>query len=154
MGFSGWMGRGVRLQAGITTTCLISFILFGYDQGVFGGILQNESWKRQFAYPDAVRTGIIVSSYVLGCIGGCAGEEFFSPEHSDQSADCASKLSCGRVSRTTQAHFLFHDIDHHRSYHSSIIVPSATTFRRSCYHWTWNGDRDLDSPSIVGSCCG
>lgn len=75
MGFSGWMGRGLRLQVGISTTCLLSFVLFGYDQGVFSGILQDEDWKRQFSNPDAVRTGIIVSSYVLGCIGGCAGEE-------------------------------------------------------------------------------
>lgn len=75
MGFSGWMGRGLRLQVGISITCLLSFVLFGYDQGVFSGILQDEDWKRQFSHPDAVRTGIIVSSYVLGCIGGCAGEE-------------------------------------------------------------------------------
>lgn len=154
MGFSGWMGRGIRLQAGISTTCLISFILFGYDQGVFSGLLEDENWKRQFSYPDAVRTGIIVSSYVLGCIGGCAGEDFLLPEQPDEHADWASKLSCGRVSRTAQTHFHFHDIDHHRSCYSSIIIPSDTTFHRSCYHWVWNGDRDLDSPSIVGSSCG
>lgn len=74
------MGRGARLQVGITITCLLSFVLFGYDQGVFGGLLQDEDWKRQFSYPDSVRTGIIVSSYVLGCIGGCVGETFFCTE--------------------------------------------------------------------------
>lgn len=77
------MGRGVRLQVGISITCLLSFVLFGYDQGVFSGILQDEDWKRQFSYPDAVRTGIIVSSYVLGCIGGCAGEKFLNSGQSD-----------------------------------------------------------------------
>ncbi|MCJ1297571.1 hypothetical protein MMC08_000358 [Hypocenomyce scalaris] len=76
MGFSGWMGRGLRLQVGISSTCLLSFILYGYDQGVFSGILQDEDWKRQFDFPDAVRTGIIVSSYTLGCIGGCAVNVF------------------------------------------------------------------------------
>lgn len=65
---------------GISITCLLSFVLFGYDQGVFGGILQSEDWKRQFSYPDALRTGIIVSSYVLGCIGGCIREQFLSAE--------------------------------------------------------------------------
>lgn len=68
---SGWMGSGVRLQVGISSMCLLSFVLFGYDQGVFGGILQNENWKHQFNDPNDVMTGIIVSSYTLGCIGGC-----------------------------------------------------------------------------------
>ncbi|KAH7136923.1 general substrate transporter [Dactylonectria estremocensis] len=65
------MGRGARLQAGISAMCLLSFVLFGYDQGVFGGILQNEDWLNQFSHPNDVMTGIIVSSYTLGCIGGC-----------------------------------------------------------------------------------
>ncbi|EXA33093.1 hypothetical protein FOVG_15696 [Fusarium oxysporum f. sp. pisi HDV247] len=69
--FTGWMGHGIRLQAGISGTCLLSFVLFGYDQGVFGGILQNSHWKDQFGDPNDVMTGIIVSSYTLGCIGGC-----------------------------------------------------------------------------------
>ncbi|EGU85625.1 hypothetical protein FOXB_03849 [Fusarium oxysporum f. sp. conglutinans Fo5176] len=68
--FTGWMGHGIRLQAGISGTCLLSFVLFGYDQGVFGGILQNSHWKDQFGDPNDVMTGIIVSSYTLGCIGG------------------------------------------------------------------------------------
>ncbi|KAF7557712.1 hypothetical protein G7Z17_g434 [Cylindrodendrum hubeiense] len=71
MVFSGWMGKGTRLQVGISAMCLTSFVLFGYDQGVFGGILQNENWNAQFSHPNDVMTGIIVSSYTLGCIGGC-----------------------------------------------------------------------------------
>jgi len=71
MGIRGMLGRGIRLQVGIAATCQLSFVLFGYDQGVFGGILQNEDWIRQFGYPNDVMVGIIVSSYTLGCIGGC-----------------------------------------------------------------------------------
>ncbi|KAF2021198.1 general substrate transporter [Aaosphaeria arxii CBS 175.79] len=71
MPLTGWLGRGKRLQVGISSTCLLAFVLFGYDQGVFGGILQNENWKNQFDHPNDVMTGIIVSSYTLGCIGGC-----------------------------------------------------------------------------------
>lgn len=68
------MGRGFRLQTWITTSCLLSFILFGYDQGVFSGILQNEHWQNQFGNPSDVLTGLIVSSYTMGCIVGCVSK--------------------------------------------------------------------------------
>lgn len=49
----------------------MAFVLFGYDQGVFGGILQNEDWLNQFHHPSDSKTGIIVSCYNLGCLAGC-----------------------------------------------------------------------------------
>ncbi|CAM1502720.1 Fc.00g074960.m01.CDS01 [Cosmosporella sp. VM-42] len=66
-----WLGRGKGVRVGITICCLIAFILFGYDQGVFGGILQNEDWLNQFGHPSDSKTGIIVSCYNLGCLSGC-----------------------------------------------------------------------------------
>ncbi|KAM5356574.1 hypothetical protein ACJ41O_003220 [Fusarium nematophilum] len=66
-----WLGRGKGVRIGITITCLIAFVLFGYDQGVFGGILQNEDWLNQFGHPSDSKTGIIVSCYNLGCLTGC-----------------------------------------------------------------------------------
>ncbi|KAJ0110215.1 hypothetical protein J7T55_000647 [Diaporthe amygdali] len=48
-----------------------AFILFGYEQGVFGPILQNEDWLDQFDHPSDSKTGIIVSCYNLGCLMGC-----------------------------------------------------------------------------------
>ncbi|KAJ0162902.1 Sugar transporter STL1 [Colletotrichum tanaceti] len=65
------LGRGKSLQFGVTTCCLIAFVLFGYDQGVFGGILQMEDWLDQFNHPSDSETGIIVSCYNLGCLFGC-----------------------------------------------------------------------------------
>lgn len=70
------LGRGKSLQFGVTTCCLIAFLLFGYDQGVFGGILQNESWLNQFNHPGDTKTGIIVSCYNLGCLMGCVSKLF------------------------------------------------------------------------------
>lgn len=67
------LGRGKSVRVGVTICCLVAFVLFGYDQGVFGGILQNEDWKRQFDYPNDTKTGIIVSCYNLGCLAGCVG---------------------------------------------------------------------------------
>ncbi|KAL3956080.1 hypothetical protein ACCO45_008926 [Purpureocillium lilacinum] len=66
-----WLGRGRSLQVGITTCCLVAFVLFGYDQGVFSGILQNADWLDQFGHPSDTKTGIIVSCYNLGCLTGC-----------------------------------------------------------------------------------
>ncbi|KAF5525189.1 Sugar transporter STL1 [Colletotrichum aenigma] len=65
------LGRGKGLQMGVTICCLIAFVLFGYDQGVFGGILQMEDWLDQFNHPSDSETGIIVSCYNLGCLAGC-----------------------------------------------------------------------------------
>ncbi|KAL4863500.1 hypothetical protein BDV12DRAFT_189639 [Aspergillus spectabilis] len=52
-----FLGRGKRLQAGLTICCLMAFVLFGYEQGVFGGILENQDW--------------LDHCYNLGCFGGC-----------------------------------------------------------------------------------
>ena len=69
-----WLGRGKSLQVGITACCLVAFVLFGYDQGVFSGILQNQDWLNQFDNPSDSKTGIIVSCYNLGCLLGCVGK--------------------------------------------------------------------------------
>lgn len=66
-----WFGRGKTLQFAVTVCCLCAFVLFGFDQGVFGGILQNEDWLNQFNHPSDSETGIIVSCYNLGCLTGC-----------------------------------------------------------------------------------
>jgi MFS family permease len=42
-----------------------------WNSGVFGGILQNQDWLEQFNHPSDSLTGIIVSCYNLGCLGGC-----------------------------------------------------------------------------------
>ncbi|KAF5025653.1 hypothetical protein F66182_2259 [Fusarium sp. NRRL 66182] len=66
-----WFGRGKRLQRAVTSCCLCAFVLYGYDQGVFGGILENQDWLSQFDNPGDTLTGFIVSSYNLGCLLGC-----------------------------------------------------------------------------------
>lgn len=59
------------MRQGIATVCLAAFLFFGYDQGVFSGILQMEDWLELFNYPDDTETGALVSSYCLGALGGC-----------------------------------------------------------------------------------
>jgi sugar porter (SP) family MFS transporter len=72
-----WYGRGRPLRAAITYCCLCAFLFFGYDQGVFSGILQNKNWLDQFGHPDDTKTGILVSSYCLGALFGCGLNFFF-----------------------------------------------------------------------------
>jgi MFS family permease len=49
----------------------MAFILFGYDQGVFSGIVGNADFLATFGHPSAALEGIIVSIYNLGCFTGC-----------------------------------------------------------------------------------
>lgn len=66
-----WFGRGKKLQRAVTSCCLCAFILYGYEQGVFGGVLENEDWLRQFNDPDPTLTGLITGSYNIGALLGC-----------------------------------------------------------------------------------
>ena len=64
--------QGRALTAGITITSGIGFTLFGWDQGMFGGILSNPAFNKQFNNPDPTIQGQIVSTYDIGCMLGAA----------------------------------------------------------------------------------
>ncbi|PGH23700.1 hypothetical protein AJ80_02306 [Polytolypa hystricis UAMH7299] len=64
-------GRGFTLQLAITVACEMAFILFGYDQGVFSGIVGNKDFLGVMNHPNDSLMGIIVSIYNLGCFSGC-----------------------------------------------------------------------------------
>ncbi|KAF2675812.1 putative Myo-inositol transporter 1 [Lentithecium fluviatile CBS 122367] len=66
-----WYGRGFKLRVAITIACQMAFVLFGYDQGVFGGIVGNPDFLDTFDHPSPALEGIIVSIYNLGCFTGC-----------------------------------------------------------------------------------
>ncbi|KAJ9303114.1 hypothetical protein DTO271G3_488 [Paecilomyces variotii] len=62
--------EGGRCRFSITAACGAGFLLFGYDQGVFGGLLDNEPFLRTFGFPDTTIQGQIVATYDIGCIIG------------------------------------------------------------------------------------
>lgn len=64
-------GRGRTLRVAIAVTCQMAFVFFGYDQGVFSGIIGNPNWLDQFSHPNSSLEGIIVSIYNLGMFTGC-----------------------------------------------------------------------------------
>lgn len=73
-----FFGRGRSLRIAITMACQMAFILYGYDQGVFSGIVGNEDFLETFGHPGSGLEGIIVSIYNLGCFSGCILSFFFS----------------------------------------------------------------------------
>ncbi|KAL5343016.1 general substrate transporter [Aspergillus crustosus] len=69
--------RGKPLQLSITAACGAGFLLFGYDQGVFGGLLDNDHFLRTFGYPSTTIQGQIVATYDIGCIIGTLVSMFY-----------------------------------------------------------------------------
>ncbi|KAL1999838.1 hypothetical protein VTN02DRAFT_3897 [Thermoascus thermophilus] len=49
----------------------MAFILFGYDQGLYSGIIVNEDFLDLVHHPNDSLMGIILSIYNLGCFVGC-----------------------------------------------------------------------------------
>ncbi|KAL9577756.1 MAG: hypothetical protein Q9203_007341 [Teloschistes exilis] len=64
-------GRGLTLRVAVAITCQMAFVFFGYDQGVFSGIIGNPNWLDQFGHPKSSLEGIIVSICNLGMFSGC-----------------------------------------------------------------------------------
>lgn len=68
--------QGTRLRVGISAACGFAFLLFGYDQGLMGGLLSNPRFIETFDHPDATIQGQIVSTYYLGCVFGAFASVF------------------------------------------------------------------------------
>ncbi|PYH74803.1 sugar transporter-like protein [Aspergillus vadensis CBS 113365] len=65
-------GRGLSLRLAIMFTCQAAFALFGYNQAVFSGIINNADFLAIVHHPTTAVMGIIVSIYNLGCLLGTA----------------------------------------------------------------------------------
>ncbi|KAK5173969.1 uncharacterized protein LTR77_001048 [Saxophila tyrrhenica] len=55
---------------------LIHETLYGYDQGVFGGLLTNPLFQSTFDNPNPTIQGQITSTYYLGCVFGAVVSRF------------------------------------------------------------------------------
>ena len=77
--------NGTKLQIAIGLLAGMDFLLFGYDQGVTGGLLTLDSFVKYFPSIDtnhetgwsaakkstqSTRQGIVVAAYNLGCFAG------------------------------------------------------------------------------------
>lgn len=62
--------RGKPLLALILMVSGIQFTLFGYDQGLFGGILAGERFQEMLGHPNSTMTGLVTAIYDIGCALG------------------------------------------------------------------------------------
>ncbi|KAH7384920.1 sugar porter family MFS transporter [Cadophora sp. MPI-SDFR-AT-0126] len=83
--------RGVKLQIAVGLLAGMDFLLFGYDQGVTGGLLTLDSFRSQFPSIDPLQDGIsstesgnrstyqgiTVASYNVGCFLGAMLKTIF-----------------------------------------------------------------------------
>lgn len=62
--------RGQPLIFMILLTSGMDFLLFGYDQGLFGGILGGKLFQDMLGHPSATRNGLVTAIYDIGCAIG------------------------------------------------------------------------------------
>ncbi|KAJ5578463.1 MFS transporter [Penicillium hispanicum] len=63
--------EGSALRATILVTCGFCFTLFGYDQGVLGGVISVPLFLKAINNPDSTIQGVVVSIFDVGCMVGC-----------------------------------------------------------------------------------
>ncbi|KAF9467574.1 general substrate transporter [Collybia nuda] len=68
---------GNQLNVWVTVACTTAMTLFGYDQGVFGGIIVTPDFLDTMGNPDPNLQGTIVSLYDIGCFFGAMGAFVF-----------------------------------------------------------------------------
>lgn len=59
-----------RLRNLIASLTGLSFMLIGYENGLFGGLTSNQWWNETFDHPSGIGMSTIVASYQLGCLCG------------------------------------------------------------------------------------
>ncbi|KAJ7689040.1 general substrate transporter [Mycena rosella] len=68
---------GTRLGGWVTVACTAAMVLFGYDQGVFGGIIITPDFLDTMGNPNASLQGTIVALYDIGCLFGALAAMVF-----------------------------------------------------------------------------
>ncbi|KAK9458417.1 general substrate transporter [Dipodascopsis uninucleata] len=63
-------GSGKRLNWFLSFAACTVLAFYGYDQGVFGGVIIGEPFLKQFNYPNDNVISTMTSVYNLGCFGG------------------------------------------------------------------------------------
>lgn len=62
---------GNPLVWAITLSSASCYLLFGYDQGVLGGLVTQPSFLNAIGNPNEGYLGAIVALYNIGCLAGC-----------------------------------------------------------------------------------
>lgn len=83
-----YMGlKGKALHRAVATIAGCGFLLFGYDQGVMGGLLTLDNFLKQFPRLDgstldgSIMQGACVSIYEIGCMMGALATLYFGDKY-------------------------------------------------------------------------
>jgi len=68
--------KGKSLVAAITSVCASGFLLFGYDQGVMGGVVVSDYFLAVMGHPSSIMLGTITSLYDVGAVFGAISAAF------------------------------------------------------------------------------
>ncbi|RSL42450.1 hypothetical protein CEP54_015477 [Fusarium duplospermum] len=69
--------RGRALVTVILLTSGVDFLLFGYDQGLFGGILAGTRFQDMLGNPNSTMSGLVTAIYDVGCAFGAVSAFLF-----------------------------------------------------------------------------
>lgn len=72
---------GTQLNIWVTVACTTAMTLFGYDQGVFGGIIVTQDFLDTMGNPNSNLQGTIVSLYDVGCFFGAIAAFAFGEQY-------------------------------------------------------------------------
>ncbi|KAJ5518216.1 General substrate transporter [Penicillium expansum] len=69
--------QGRSLQSAIAVSAGSAYLLFGYDQGVLGGLVSYPGFLSAIGNPSSGYLGTIVALFNIGCLIGCVISAFF-----------------------------------------------------------------------------
>lgn len=69
--------EGRSLQVAISVSAGSAYLLFGYDQGVLGGLVSYPGFLAAIGNPSSGYLGTIVALFNIGCLMGCVISAFF-----------------------------------------------------------------------------
>lgn len=69
--------QGTQLVIALAVASGVGFTTYGYDQGIFGGILTNTAFKEDLKHPSPTIQSQIVSLYYLGAMLGAMSSNYF-----------------------------------------------------------------------------
>lgn len=72
--------RGNALLSVILIASGLDFLLFGYDQGLFGGILAGQGFINMLGNPSPTLTGLVTAVYDIGCAIGALAAFLFGEQ--------------------------------------------------------------------------
>jgi len=131
--------RGTPLIAMILLASGLDFLLFGYDQGLFGGILAGKRFITMLGNPSPTLTGLVTGVYDIGCaIGAVTAFLFGERIGRKKSIIFANFIGASHSERSRCDDELTIRSDH-RGRRSDRIVLVRTDDRCTHYRWLRSG---------------